>query len=229
MIRLDGWSRFSIWEHSATVRDLYERRARQQAEEMTCAAQAADLLRPLVAAGDTLLDIGCGSGYFYHSLARRQIPVEYYGLDACQSLIDIGKAILPDFGLPADRLVSGRLEDLNAVVDHIVCMNVLSNLDNFHRPLERMLRSARKSVILRESIKDGAEYRYVVDNYLESDEPLRVHVNAYDRSEIEGLATELGYETRFVQDWRTEGRPELVIDAAHYWTFIVMQPHNKAD
>ena len=36
---------------------------------MTCHAQAAELLAPHVAPGDTLLDASCGSGYFFHSLA----------------------------------------------------------------------------------------------------------------------------------------------------------------
>lgn len=227
MIRLDGWQRFNIWEHSASVRKLYEQRARRQAEEMTCAAQAAGLLRPLVAPGDTLLDVGCGSGYFFHSLAQRKIPAEYYGLDASTPLIALGQSILPEYGLPAERLLVGRVEDLNAKVDHIVCMNVLSNIDNFHRPLERMLRSARKSVILRESVKDGAEYRYVIDKYLEAGEPLRVHVNAYARNDIAALAAELGYDARFVEDERARGQAELVIDYPHYWTFIVLQPRGK--
>lgn len=224
MIRLDGWRRFNIWEHSAAVRTLYEARARREAEEMTCAAQAAGLLQPLATNGDTLIDVGCGSGYFYHSLVQRRIPVAYHGLDASPSLIALGQSILPDHGLPADRLVCGRIEDLNTEADHIVCMNVLSNIDNFHRPLERMLRCARKSVIIRESIKDGPEYGYVVDKYLEANETLRVHVNAYDRSEIAALASELGFDARFIDDERAQGKAELVIDYPHYWAFVVMTP-----
>lgn len=227
MIGLSGWSRFNIWEHSGIVRDLYARRSRRQSEEMTCAAQAAELIANLVAPGDSLLDVGCGSGYFYHSLVARGIAVDYWGLDACADFIAMGREILPDYGLPAERLVFGRLEDLDAKVDHVLCMNVLSNLDNFHRPLERLLRSARKSVILRESVKDGASYSYVVDNYLDASEPLRVHVNTYDRADIAALAAELGFLIHFITDRRTGGEPELVIGHPHHWCFIVMQPYDK--
>src|SRR3546814_16127347 len=68
----------------------------------------------------------------------------------------------------SDVCSSDLIEDLDGAIDHVVCMNVLSNMDNFHRPFGRMLRLARKSVILRESLKDGASYSYVVDNYLDA-------------------------------------------------------------
>lgn len=227
MISLGGWYRYNIWEHSSIVRELYQRRVELQAEEMTCAAQAADLLADLATTGDELLDVGCGSGYFYHSIVARGIDVEYWGLDCCAEFIHMGRKVLPSYGLPPDHLLVGRLEDLDAEVDHILCMNVLSNLDNFNRPLERFLRSARKSVILRESVRGEASYSYVLDNYLDAPEPLRVHVNTYDWKDIVALAAELGFSTKFITDRRTGGEPELVIDHPHHWCFVVMQPFNN--
>lgn len=223
VISLDGFQRYNIWDHSSTVLDLYTRRARKEAEEMTCAAQAAVVLIELAAPQDTLLDVGCATGYFFHSLFKRRIPVEYYGLDATDRFIQIGSSVLPNFGLAPERLQTGRIEDLSGSIDHVVCMNVLSNLDNYYRPLERILHMARKTVILRESIKDGAEYRYVVDTHLEAPEPLRVHVNAYDRGEIRRFANEMGFDVEEITDQRTQGYPEMVIDYPHYWTFMVMR------
>lgn len=220
-ISQDGWDLFSIWNHSGTVRDLYARRCRCEAEEMTAHAQAAELLSQRICDGDSVLDVGCGSGYFYHSLASRNLPVQYWGLDSCEALIDIGRDILPDFGLPAERLISARLEDLNGEVDHVVCLNVLSNLDNYHRPLERMLKVARKSVILRESFKKGAEYHYVRDDFLDPDVDLKVHVNHYDIDDVAQFVASYGFTSEIVVDRRSGGEPELVIGYPHYWTFMV--------
>lgn len=217
----NGWDRFSIWGHSATVRELYARRCSREAEEMTAHAQAAEILSQRIAPGDSVLDVGCGSGYFYHSLAGRNLPVEYWGLDACGALIGIGRDILPRFGLPPERLIEARIEDLNGEVDHVVCLNVLSNVDNYHRPLERLLKTARKSVILRESLKQGAEYHYVRDDFLDPGIDLKVHVNHYDVDEVTRFAASYGFRPEIVTDRRSGGQPELVIGYPHYWTFMV--------
>jgi SAM-dependent methyltransferase len=219
-LRDGGWMRHCIWEHSATVRELYTRRARDEAEEMTCAAQAAELLAPLVSPGDSLLDAGCGSGYFFHSLKRRALPLEYHGIDAAPSLVAIGQRELPAHGLPAERLRVMRIEDLDGAVDHVLCMNVLSNIDNYHRPLERLLEMARKSLILRESAKEGAAYAYVHDPYLDPGVDLKVHVNAYDAGELEAFIAGQGFRVERIVDRRSGGLPELVIGHPHWWTFF---------
>lgn len=223
IIAEDGWATHSIWEHSSRVEELYARRCAREEQEMTCAAQAAELLAPLVRPGDSLLDAGCGSGYFYHSIRSRGIPVEYHGIDASPTLVRIGRRLLPPFGLPADRLRVLRLEDFRGEADHVLCINVLSNMDNFHRPLERLAQAARKSLILRESLAASSEYRYVVDRYLDPGVELRVHVNTYAVAEVEAFIASFGFRVRRVLDRRSGGRPETVIDHPHHWTFLVAE------
>jgi len=216
MISDQGWQAYNIWEHSRTVRDLYARRCRLEAEEMTCAAQAAELLAPHVASGDTVLDVGCGSGYFFHSLKSRDIAVAYHGIDAAPSLIAIGREHMRPHGLSPDRLMVMRIEDLTGEVDHTVCMNVLSNIDNYQRPLERLLKVTRKTLVLRESLKQGASYRYVKDEFLDPGCDLKVYVNAYDLDETCDFIRSYGFEPRVVVDRRSNGKPELVIGYPHY-------------
>ncbi len=221
MITGDGYGRYNIWEHSATVKALYARRCRLESEEMTCHAQAAELLMAHVREGETLLDAGCGSGYFFHSLRARAIDLDYLGVDAAPSLVGIGQEVLPAHGLRADRLRVMRIEDLNGSVDHAVCINVLSNIDNYHRPLERLLNVARKSVIMRESCAEEASYAYVKDRFLDPGVDLKVHVNTYALGELTEFIRSYGYDVEVVRDRRAGDGPELVIDYPHYWKFLV--------
>jgi len=219
-VRGDGYAANSIWEHSESVARLYRARARDEAEEMTCAAQAAELLQPLASAGESLLDAGCGAGYFFHSLRRRNIDLAYWGIDASPRLVEIGRAELARFGLPAERLQVIRIEDFRGEADHVLCMNVLSNIDNYHRPLERLLKAARKSLILRESAKDGARYSWVRDAYLDPGVELNVHVNAYDTGELMRFIEGHGFSVERITDRRAGDAPEDVIGHAHWWTFF---------
>ena len=221
-MRDDGYLAHHIWEHSATVRDLYAARCRREAVEMTCAAQCAELLAPRVRPGDTLLDAGCGSGYLWHSLRDRGIPAEYWGIDASPTLIGIGRRELPAFGLPAERLRIMRIEDAAGAADHVVCMNVLSNVDNYPRPLARLLSMARRTLVLRESLAAGpSRHRWVPDRFLDPGVALEVHVNTYDRDEVCEFVRARGFTPRLVTDRRTGGVPEDVIGHPHHWTFLV--------
>lgn len=221
MIRDDGWRAYSIWEHSTSTRELYRERVRAEGEEMTAHAQAAELLEPLVAPGDTVLDAGCGCGQLFHSLRRRALPVDYWGIDASQTLVDIGREELPRFGLEPERLRALRIEDLDGEVDHAVCINVLSNIEDFRRPLERLLRVARKSVILRESVAADASSLYVVDKYLDPGVELKVYVNTYPYDELVSFIESYGYDVEYVEDSYSGGEPQLVIDYPHHWKFFV--------
>jgi ubiquinone/menaquinone biosynthesis C-methylase UbiE len=223
MIESNGWREYCIWEHSQTVKDLYRKRSRREVEEMTAHAQAAELLESRLLPGDTLLDIGCGSGYFFHSLRERNLNAEYWGIDAAPSLIEIGKKELPAFGLAAERLNVMRIEDLGGKFDHVICINVLSNIDNFHKPLDRMLRIARKSVILRESLRNGASYSYMRDNFLDNGVDLKVYVNHYDQTELQKFIIGYGFTTQFIEDRRSGGMPEMVIGYPHYWKFVLAE------
>ncbi len=188
---------------------------------MSCAAQAAELIAELARPGESLIDAGCGTGYFFHSLRRRGIVLEYHGIDASPPFIALARNELAAFGLPADRLRTLRIEDFQGSADHVLCMNVLSNIDNYHRPLERLLKAARRSLILRESIKEGSSYSYVRDNFLDPGVDLHVHVNAYDRSELVAFIERHGFAAREVADRRSGGQPEMVIGHPHHWTFLV--------
>ena len=222
MIGDTGYTKYCIWEHSASTKELYAQRVRGEVPEMECHVQAIELLTPHLSPGDSVLDVGCGTGYFYRSLQRRSLDVRYIGIDSAPSLIALGQEILPAHGLPPTSLRAVRIEDLEGEIDHVVCINVLSNIDNYHRPLERLLQLARKSVILRESVDPvHARYQYVKDKYLDPGIDLYVHVNTYPQSEFEEFVRTRGFDVSCVTDRRTGGAVEYVIDYPHYWKFFL--------
>jgi 2-polyprenyl-3-methyl-5-hydroxy-6-metoxy-1,4-benzoquinol methylase len=222
-VHTNGWLKNNTWNHSQHIKDLYTKRCLKQVVEMTCHQQAAELLSKYVKSGDTVLDVGCGSGYFYHSLVNKNLTVKYWGIDATPSLIQIGKKHMLEFGLKPEQLQTVRIEDYDGQVDHVICINVLTNIDNYHRPLERILKSAKKSVILRESSKEGSEYLYVKDKYLDPEVDLKVHVNAYDTKEMVSFMESYGFNVTILEDRHSGGKPQNVIDYPHYWKFFVAE------
>ena len=56
------------WANDRKLLELYRLRCRREAVEMTCAAQAARILAERIREPESLLDAGCGGGYYYWSL-----------------------------------------------------------------------------------------------------------------------------------------------------------------
>ena len=220
-VRIQAPSETSIWMNSRSVFDLYRQRARNEEVEMTCAAQAATLLDGISSRGQVVLDVGCGSGWFVHSLRSRGLDLEYWGVDATESFVSLAHSELAAYGIPNERVLHGRIEDLGGSVDHVVCMNVLTNIDNWHRPLDRMCEIAGDSIILRESFGETSQYSLVIDRFLDGALPLKVHVNTYCREEFVQFLMQRGFACEFVVDERTEGRPEQVIGYPHHWEFLI--------
>ncbi len=207
--------------NSRRVFDLYRRRARNQEVEMTCAAQAATMLAGISSPGQALLDVGCGSGWFVHSLQSRGLDLEYWGVDATEPYVSLAHSELAAYGIPDEQVLHGRIEDLSGSVDHVVCMNVLTNIDNWHRPLDSMCEIAGDSIILRESFGETSQYSLVIDRFLDAGLPLKVHVNTYCRQEFADFLLQRGFSAEFVVDDRTGGIPEQVIGYPHHWEFLI--------
>lgn len=216
----------NIWSHSEHVADLYRRRARNEDPEMDCAAQAAELLVSISSPGDSVLDAGAGAGWFLHSIRKRNLDLEYWAFDSTSAFVEIAHEELVRFGQPAQQIQLGMIEHVEGSFDHVVCMNVLSNIPNWHVPLDRLAARARKSLIIRESLGSTSHYSLVRDDYLDEGVDLNVHVNRYSVDEVSAFLRDRGFSVQAVPDERTRGVPELVIDYPHYWTFILARKEN---
>lgn len=217
--------RYNVWEHSAQVRDLYARRARGEAEEMTCARQCAEILADLARPGMRLLDAGCGSGYYYWSFARTGVRADYHGIDSAPTLIAIGRQhLLPRAGLPEDRLQPTAIEDLEERFDIVVCFNTLAFLPNYHCYLERLCNAADRYLVIRDSLADTPTYRYEVDGHLDPEyNHLRLYFNTYPLQEYVAFIEECGFKVTRIRDRRAQDGVELCVGRPLAWKILLSE------
>jgi SAM-dependent methyltransferase len=215
--------RWNPWANDRNTLALYRRRCRGEAEEMTCAAQAAEILQPLVRARETLLDAGCGGGYYLHSFRSRGIEIDYHGLDYTAVMIELAREEMPSrTGISPDRFVLGAIEDVDTSYDTVLCFNVLTNSPHYALPLERLLHAARKRILIRESLGDALISRYTPDPYLdEGKRHLRVYHNTYPIEEVTTFMRDHGFRVTRIPDRRSNDGTEMVVDIPHQWRILL--------
>lgn len=213
------------WANDRKMLDLYKRRCRQEEIEMTCAAQAAAVLKKLVEPGESILDAGCAGGHYYWSFLNRGITLDYHGLDYTPEHIAMARTELcPRSGLPIDRFQLGYIEDLDCMFDNVICFNTLTNAPHYALPLERLLRCTKKRILLRESIGENLVVRFTPDEYLDPGKThIRVYHNTYPMEEVMGYIQSFGFSVTPIKDDRTNDLPELVINIPHYWRILLCE------
>ena len=215
--------RWNPWANDRNTFELYRRRCRGEVEEMTCAAQAAEILSGLIEPGETLLDAGCGGGYYLHSLRARGIAVDYHGLDYTPAMIELARGEMSArTGVPPERFELGEIEYLASEHDTVLCFNVLTNSPHYARPLERLLVSARRRIVLRESFGEHLVVRYTPDRYLdEGKRDLRVYHNTYPVAEVIDFMQQHGFVVTRIPDRRSGDGVEMVVDIPHTWRILL--------
>lgn len=213
------------WANDAGTLELYRRRCRREAEEMTCAAQAAEVLAALVEPGESLLDAGCGGGYYWWSFADRGVEVEWHGIDYTPEMVELARSELaPRAELDPERFRLAAIEDLveGESYDNVLCFNVLTNSPHYAQPLERLLLATGKRILLRESMGDELTVRYTPDPYLDDDKRhIRVYHNTYPIDEVQGFMEEHGFRVTRIPDERTGDGVEMVVDIPHQWRILL--------
>jgi SAM-dependent methyltransferase len=211
-------SRWNPWANDRNTLELYRRRCRGEAEEMTCAAQAAEVLGERIRPGESLLDAGCGGGYYLHSFRKRGIEVDYHGLDYTAEMIALARA---EMAAP-DRYEHGAIEDLESEYDTVLCFNVLTNSPHYALPLERLLHATRRRILIREAMGDELITRYTPDPYLdEGKRHLRVYHNQYPITEVTAFMHAHGFTVTRIPDRRSNDGTELVVDIPHQWRILL--------
>src|SRR2546428_11174055 len=124
---------------------------------MDSARRAAELLRGELEPGASVLDVGCGAGHLWRSVAP--LGVEYHGIDPYERGIEIGRRSLEREGLPRARLRALALERLpqGEEYDAVVCLSTLLYLPAYQEPLEIMARAARRLLVVRSCFGERSE------------------------------------------------------------------------
>lgn len=139
-------------------RELYERMPRVQNETDNSAA----CLDRIVASveGESVLDVGCGTGYLLDHLKSNRADLTLTGVDF---IIEEGtRGRHPDI-----RFEQADIEKLpfpDASFDTVICTHVLEHILEFRQALSELRRVARKKLII--VVPQEREYRFTFNPHL---------------------------------------------------------------
>ena len=139
--------------------------------------------------GDSLFDVGCGSGAFLHPASRRGIDVG--GIDYSTALIDIARLAMPEGSFDVGEATQLESEPSADVVMSFGVFLYFPSLDYARQVVERMSRKATRAVAIFE-IPDEA----LADQALEARQAAAGGAAAY-AERYEGLG-HLSFSTQWV-------------------------------
>lgn len=217
----------SINEHSKLYPQLCIERDTGIASEMDSIKQLCSILKEKNVIGNSLLDVGCAAGQLYKSV--KKLGLDYYGVDAYQRGIQIGKLILGQQGLDKSKLrnISPYQIDTNEKYDVVVNLFDFRYTPQFDNYLEIMARIAKKYLIIRApSFSTEFIKRYYPDVLLESEyQAMRSFFNLYNQNDIIEFLNFEGFDVEWVEDLRQKNKfnskPEIVGGIEFYYKFLV--------
>ena len=217
----------SINDHSKLYPKLCIERVTGLAPEMDSVKQLISILEEKKLRGCTLLDIGCAAGQISKSVSK--LGIEYYGIDAYQRGIQLGKLILGQQGFDKSRLRNISLYQIDTKERYDVIVNLFDfrYTEQFEKYLEIMTRIAKKFLIIR-APSFGPEYikKYFPDVLLESKfQTMRSFFNIYNEIEIEKFLNFEGFTVTWIDDIRQKekfnSKPEVVGGIEFNYKFLV--------
>ena len=139
-------------------REIYERMPRIQNEtdnSEACLDRIADAIQ-----GETVLDVGCGTGFLLDHLKRARPDLALTGVDF---IIEEGtRTRHPDI-----RFEQANIEKLpvaDASFDTVICTHVLEHILEFRQALSELRRVARRRLII--VVPQEREYRFTFNPHL---------------------------------------------------------------
>lgn len=104
----------------------------------------------------SVIDVGCGRGYFVEKLIERFPEKKIYGAD-----------LLPPLDIPQLHYLQTNIEKIplsDKSVDVVVCSHVLEHVQDFDKAVKELKRIARKKIII--TVPKQRYYYYTLDLHL---------------------------------------------------------------
>lgn len=219
----------SINDHSKLYPKLCIDRITGSAPEMDSISQLCSILKEKKLTNCSLLDVGCAAGQLLISASK--LDIDYYGIDAYQRGIQLGKLILSKKGFDKSKLRNISLTQLqpDEIYDVVVNLFEFRYTPQFENYLEIMARAARKYLIIR-APAFGLNYikKYFPDVLLEDGfQTMRSFFNVYNEKEIELFLNFEGFNVTWVEDKRQKEKfaslPEVVGGIEFFYKFLVAE------
>jgi ubiquinone/menaquinone biosynthesis C-methylase UbiE len=138
--------------------DLYRRTFNRSADRPTDLNDASldAIFKSIDPTAETLIDIGCGRGYFLDLLSEKRPEIKTTGLDF-HDYVDLKNSVY----------VSANIESMpfpDKSYDVVVCSHVIEHLKDLPKAIEEMKRVARKQIIIATPCQ--RYYYYTLDLHL---------------------------------------------------------------
>lgn len=141
-----------VWEKHNNYEKLMRARAEGKAEEMEAAKSLKESLD--YKEGMTVLDVGCGTGYYYRTLSQLDKNIDYTGTDITEGYLETARKNFPEAKFIKGDLMSLPFDDNS--FDTVICVNVLQHLKHTEvkDAIKELIRVSRGNVVLRVPIGD---------------------------------------------------------------------------
>jgi ubiquinone/menaquinone biosynthesis C-methylase UbiE len=211
----DQNEKWRVWGAESSYGDTLYKRAVGELPEMESSKKMAKEIRPVLRAGEHLLDVGCGAGHYLRSL-RREIGQDfrYTGTDATAYYIELARsAFAQDSGasFSVGDIFNLPFKDMD--FDVVMSNNVLLHLPSVVRPLRELVRVAKRVVFVRMLIGERSfriqDVHAKEPEFDEAGEPVEFHYyNIYSEAYIGSLLRKM----ERVKSWSI--RPDFDFDKA---------------
>ena len=138
----------------------------------------------------SLLDAGCGNGFFCHWIASKRKLEHVTGMDVAAPRIATARQRYPDF-----TFVEGTLSKLpfhDSQFDVVTCIEVLEHIPDPAPVIRELVRVARRYVVI--TVPDRQPIRMILCPHCGRQFPQYGHIHSFDQQRLAALLQEAGAE-----------------------------------